>query len=63
MDSYRDEEVASVSILPNNTTVTFPKELFFNPLLKKQFLEMKQELQDNTYPGTVELSLQQYIFL
>lgn len=59
MNSYSDEEVAPVSILPNNSTVNFPKELLFNPLLKKQFLEMKQELQDNTYPGTVEVSLQQ----
>ena len=57
MDSYGHEEVAPVSILPNNSTVDFPGELFFNPVLKKRFLDMKQKLEDNTYPGIAEASL------
>ena len=60
MDSYSDEEVAPVSILPNNSTVNFPKELFFHPLLKKRFLEVKQELENITNPGIAEASLQRF---
>lgn len=52
MDGYSDDEVAPVSMLPNNSTVNFPKELYIKPLLKKQFLEMKQELEDSTHSGS-----------
>lgn len=52
MDGFSDDEVAPVSMLPNNSTVNFPKELYVKPLLKKQFLEMKQELEDSTHSGT-----------
>ena len=48
MDSCGDPPV---SILPNNSTVNFPKELFFNALLKKRFLDMKQELEESPHPG------------